>query len=433
VICDAAAVIVSFTLAHYFWSGSWHWIFTELPFSPFLLLLFLVLFYICDLYFPYKFFTPSQTLIDILISVSSGMIIAFSLSYLKRSFAMPRITYFYAAIMLVALVLLIRLVYDLLFRSRLMNKKVLILGTGPLAGELIKCIRLTPYTSMTVAGILSEHEELRRSKFDVPVIGPVRDTVLLTAQHGAQMVIWASDQLDEATEDQITEELLKAKVQVIDAAYLYEKITGEVPHRLLGAGYLMSLMTQVKAKPYLKVKRLMDIVASMLLLVILMPVLVSAILYLGFKEGVPKIFFLQDRVGKNGLYFRLLKLRTMTEVRRGRQSVTEIGKWLRRYRIDEIPQLFNVLKGDMSLIGPRPEIPYFVDRCRKKIPLFDMVFTLNPGITGWAQVKFRYTTSVKDYERKFRFNLYYIKNISLTMDLLILLKTVRVVLLGKGE
>jgi lipopolysaccharide/colanic/teichoic acid biosynthesis glycosyltransferase len=286
---------------------------------------------------------------------------------------------------------------------------------------------------MTVAGILSEHEELRRSKFDVPVIGAAREAVALAAKYGAHMIIWAADQLDDAAEDQITEELLKAKVQVIHAAYLYEKITGEVPHRLLGAGYLISLMNQVKAKPYLKVKRLIDMIASLGLLVILMPVLAAAALYLGFKEGFRKIFFLQNRVGKNGLLFRLVKLRTMTDVRRGRQSVTAIGKWLRRYRIDEIPQLFNVLKGDMSLIGPRPEIPYFVERCRKKIPLFDMVFTLNPGITGWAQVKFRYTTSVKDYERKFRFNLYYIKNISLTMDLLILLKTVRVVLLGKGE
>ncbi|MFA6599584.1 MAG: exopolysaccharide biosynthesis polyprenyl glycosylphosphotransferase [Candidatus Omnitrophota bacterium] len=432
-ICDAAAVIASFTLAHYLRAGSWEWVFVRVPHANFVLIMFMMLFYIVDLYFPFKYFYPAQTMVDICVGVSSGMLIAFSISFLNRSFAMQRVSFFYAAIFLIVLIWVIRMIYDLLFRSRLMSKKVLILGTSLMASELIKCIRQTPHTCMNIAGILTEQEDAKRSKYDVTVVGKVADAVSLIRKLGVQTAIWACEDLDPDLEDQLTEELLRAKVMVIHATYLYEKITGEVPHRRLGTAQLISMVVQVKARSYLKVKRLVDIVAATVLLAVLMPVFLFAVIYLGIREGFPKVFFFQDRIGKDGVPFRLIKLRTMTEVRRGRQVVTEVGKWLRRYRIDEIPQLFNVLKGDMSLIGPRPEIPYFVERCRRKIPLFDLVFTVKPGITGWAQVKFRYTKSVKDYERKFRFNLYYIKNISLTIDLLILLKTVRVVLLGKGE
>jgi len=123
----------------------------------------------------------------------------------------------------------------------------------------------------------------------------------------------------------------------------------------------------------------------------------------------------------------------MTEKGRGVKQVNSFAKWIRRYRIDEIPQLINVLRGEMSLIGPRPEIPYFVERSRKLIPFYDIVFSVRPGLTGWAQVKFRYATSVKDYNKKFRYNLYYLKNVSLLLDVLILLRTVRTVLLGREK
>jgi lipopolysaccharide/colanic/teichoic acid biosynthesis glycosyltransferase len=176
----------------------------------------------------------------------------------------------------------------------------------------------------------------------------------------------------------------------------------------------------------------MDLYFGALLLVFLSPVLLIAATSI-FLSGTSDIFFFQTRIGKNGIPFRVIKLRTMAESQKGNPQVTKLGSLLRKYRIDEIPQLFNVLKGDMSLIGPRPEIPFFVSRCRNEIPFYDLVFSLRPGITGWAQVKFRYTTTAKDYERKFQFNLYYIKNVSFALDLLTILKTIRVILLGKGE
>ena len=136
----------------------------------------------------------------------------------------------------------------------------------------------------------------------------------------------------------------------------------------------------------------------------------------------------------DGKVFKLFKFRTMTGPdATNKQRVIWIGRWLRKFRIDETPQLVNVLKGDMSLIGPRPEIEYFVQKCRGIIPYYDAVFTVRPGITGWAQVKFLHTTEIKDYPRKFCYNLFYLKNLSLQLDLLIVLKTIRVVLLGRGK
>ena len=123
----------------------------------------------------------------------------------------------------------------------------------------------------------------------------------------------------------------------------------------------------------------------------------------------------------------------MSASKRREPKVTSLGRILRKFRIDELPQFLNVLKGNMSLIGPRPETDYFVKHCRRMIPYYDIIFTLRPGISGWAQVNFGHISDFKDYPKKFCFNVYYLKNISLELDLQIFLKTIRIILLGKGK
>jgi lipopolysaccharide/colanic/teichoic acid biosynthesis glycosyltransferase len=114
------------------------------------------------------------------------------------------------------------------------------------------------------------------------------------------------------------------------------------------------------------------------------------------------------------------------------QRITRVGRWIRKWRLDEVPQMLNVLKGDMSFVGPRPERPYFVDQLRKDIPFYDQRFSVKPGITGWAQIKYRYGASKEDALEKLKYDLYYIKNLSLLFDLLIIFETIKVVLFGKG-
>jgi exopolysaccharide biosynthesis polyprenyl glycosylphosphotransferase len=435
ILCDVIAIVTSLVIANYLWCGSWEMVLAKIPHVYFSLAVFLTLFYVFDLYYPYKYFGPAQTLTDVVMSVGIGMIVAAALAYMNRSFAMPRYTFVYAALCLCALIFFIRLVYDIIFKSRLAVKNALIVGSGAMALELDKRIQATPYAPMRVVGMVAQKMEdsgnRNEAKHALPVLGEMAELISLIDRYDVQLVILGETFEGHISDVRMMDRVLQKKIMITSATYLYERLTGETPHRHLSPNYLMGLMSQVRGRAYLKVKRLMDLCFGLLLLVFLSPILLIAGALL-LLTGTSDIFFLQTRIGKNGIPFRVIKLRSMTESQKGIPQVTKLGSLLRKYRIDEIPQLLNVLKGEMSLIGPRPEIPYFANRCRRKIPFYDLIFALSPGITGWAQVKFRYTTSVKDYERKFQFNLYYIKNVSFPLDLLIILKTIRVVLLGKG-
>ena len=154
------------------------------------------------------------------------------------------------------------------------------------------------------------------------------------------------------------------------------------------------------------------------------------------------VFFLQERIGYNMRPFMIWKFRSMhidAEKEGARWAslndarVTRVGRWMRRWRIDELPQLINVIKGDMSLVGPRPERPTYVQCLKERIPYYDLRHTVRQGITGWAQIRFRYAASEEDSHLKLQYDLYYVKNLSLGLDLRILLETIRVIFSGKGS
>jgi exopolysaccharide biosynthesis polyprenyl glycosylphosphotransferase len=189
-------------------------------------------------------------------------------------------------------------------------------------------------------------------------------------------------------------------------------------------------------------KRILDFSVSILVLGFGLPIwLVVAVLIRVTSEG--PVLYRQERVGKHGDRFTMLKFRTMfdgAERNTGPVWATEddprytrIGRWLRRKRVDEIPQFYNVLKGEMSLVGPRPERPYFVDRLSSEIPLYGRRHRVKPGITGLAQVKWKYDESLEDVRQKVKYDLFYIENMSLRMDFKILFQTFRTALLGNGQ
>jgi exopolysaccharide biosynthesis polyprenyl glycosylphosphotransferase len=190
-----------------------------------------------------------------------------------------------------------------------------------------------------------------------------------------------------------------------------------------------------------RIKRLIDIVLTLLILLITLPIILVVILAIKLDSSGP-IFYSQIRTGFNGKPFRVHKFRSMYQdaEKQGVQwackkdsRITKVGHFIRITRIDELPQLWNVLKGDMSLIGPRPERPEFDVQLREKIAYYDVRYLVKPGITGWAQVKYPYGASVEDAYQKVAYDLYYIKNYSLLLDLAIVLKTIRIVFLGKGR
>ncbi|HRW29007.1 MAG TPA: TIGR03013 family PEP-CTERM/XrtA system glycosyltransferase, partial [Emcibacteraceae bacterium] len=189
------------------------------------------------------------------------------------------------------------------------------------------------------------------------------------------------------------------------------------------------------------VKRLFDVLASATLLIVSMPLLLITAIAVKLSSKGP-VFYRQERTGLMGKKFDVLKFRSMTQnaeadgvpqwAQKNDARVTLVGKFIRKTRIDEIPQIFNVLRGDMSFVGPRPERPYFVEQLTQKIPMFDKRHTVKPGITGWAQLNYPYGASEEDSRRKLEYDLYYIKNYSIFLDLLILVQTIRVVLWPDG-
>ena len=230
-------------------------------------------------------------------------------------------------------------------------------------------------------------------------------------------------------------------VRVRDLSAFYERVRGEVPIESLKASWLIYGDGFAQSATRTFIKRTFDVTLSLVLLVLALPVMALAATAI-FLEGRGPVFFLQERVGRGGRLFLCVKFRSMQTDAEGDgvprwasaddARVTRVGRSLRKLRIDELPQLFNVLSGEMSLVGPRPERPSFVAELKKDIRFYDLRHSIKPGVTGWAQIRYPYGSSVEDSQRKLQYDLFYLKNHSLALDVLILMETVRVVLFGEG-
>jgi exopolysaccharide biosynthesis polyprenyl glycosylphosphotransferase len=251
-----------------------------------------------------------------------------------------------------------------------------------------------------------------------------------------------------ATTRQMNPELLKTVTQsemkgvaIYDMPTLYEELTGKIPVKHIPRNWMSyTALRGVRGDLYIRIKQIFDVVLSALGLALALPLLVLVALAIKLDSRGP-VFYRQKRVGLNGRQFDLIKLRSMTTgaesagakwAQENDTRITRIGRVLRKSRIDEIPQMWNVLKGEMSFIGPRPERPEFTIQLLNDIPFYSLRHSIKPGITGWAQVNYGYGASVEDAAEKLQYDLFYIKNLSFFLDLHILIRTIRVVLFGRG-
>lgn len=239
-------------------------------------------------------------------------------------------------------------------------------------------------------------------------------------------------------------ELLDCKLQgirVLDLASHFEQTLGQIRLDSLYAGWLIFGDGFCQGTLRTLIKRLFDIICASILIILALPLMLIAAVLIVLEDGFP-LLYRQERVGLNGRLFNVIKFRSMRRdaekdgkpiwAQAKDNRVTRIGQIIRKLRIDELPQLFSVLKGDMSLVGPRPERPFFVDQLTKEIPFYAVRHSVKPGVTGWAQVRYHYGATVEDSAEKLQYDLYYVKNHSLFLDLVILFETVGVVLTGKG-
>ncbi len=232
--------------------------------------------------------------------------------------------------------------------------------------------------------------------------------------------------------------LLQEGIKFMGIVEFYEKFLGKIPSNKINQPWLVRLDLRFRNPVGLRLKRCLDLIVAVFGLIIAFPLLVLSQILVVIESGFPS-FFTQKRTGFLGKTYTLIKLRTMVKNAEGNGAkwaqhsddrITKVGSFLRKWRIDEIPQFWNVIKGDMSIVGPRPERPEFQEELINKIPHWNCRHLVKPGLTGWAQIKFRYTSDTESSEEKLAYDLYYIKNASILLDIQIILSTLRSVAKG---
>jgi sugar transferase (PEP-CTERM system associated) len=321
------------------------------------------------------------------------------------------------------------------------DERVLVMGTGEAGVSLVRHILKHPEYNMKVVGFLDEHgQDIGKSLVNPQIVGAVSDVEEIVARENVDRVVLSLMERRGGTPVQQLLSLKLAGVSVEDVHSCRERLSGQITLEHLSPSWLILSDGFDKSRILLTAKRTIDILISSLILLLVSPLLPVVALAIYLETGQP-IFFRQKRVGYKGTEFELLKFRSMVQdaekdgprwAAREDSRVTKVGRVLRKTRLDEIPQLFNVFRGEMSLVGPRPERPCFCSVLETKIPYFNLRHSVRPGLTGWAQVRFRYSASLDDAREKLALDLFYVKNLSLTVDLAILFETAKVVLLGRG-
>jgi len=322
------------------------------------------------------------------------------------------------------------------------GEKVLMVGDGPIAQTIQKEIRERHDPTYEIVGyVLRKVEDGDRERNGCPILGEYGSILGLVRAHGIQRVIVA---LPERRGALPVIELLNCRLQgvkVEEGELTYERITGKIAVEKLRPSYLIFSEGFDRSKFNFIFKRTLDILLASVGLALSLPIILLTAIAIKLESRGPVIFS-QARVGKEGRIFNVYKFRSMTadaEKESGPvwattndQRITTVGKYIRKMRIDEIPQLVNVLNNEMSFVGPRPERPFFVEELKREIPYYTERLVVKPGVTGWAQINYRYGASKEDAIEKLQYDLYYIKNKSIFLDVLILFRTVKVVLLGFG-
>jgi sugar transferase (PEP-CTERM system associated) len=334
-----------------------------------------------------------------------------------------------------------RIIYNHILKTRQLDQKIMIIGSGPLAKNIAKEIVERVDTGFKVVGLITDQSERVGEKLENPsIIGDPSQILDIATKERVDRIIVALDERRGRFPDAQLLECKMKGIAIEEGIGFYEHLTGRLQVDSLRPSFLIFSDGFKKWKLTMLTKRVTDFVLSMIALTLFSPfILVISILIKIDSRG--PVFYKQERVGEGGKTFKLLKFRSMVEgaeangpVWAGNDDdrITRIGRWIRKWRLDEIPQMVNVIKGDMSFVGPRPERAYFVEKLRQEIPFYDQRFYVKPGITGLAQVKYQYGASKEDALEKLRYDLYYIKNLSSLFDLLIVFETIKVVLSGKG-
>ncbi|HEX7894969.1 MAG TPA: TIGR03013 family XrtA/PEP-CTERM system glycosyltransferase [Terriglobales bacterium] len=328
-----------------------------------------------------------------------------------------------------------RMIYAWLAQRPYLRERVYVLGTGERAQRLVNGLRTRTELGAEVIGWSGNVEgALTREAIAAHLME-------LIGEHRVHRVIVAMDDRRGTLPVMEMLQLRLNGVHIEEATSWLEKISGRIEVDNLYPSWLIFAEGFRFSATFLLVRRLIAVLASAVLLTVVLPLIPFVILAIKL-DSRGSILYRQRRVGRGGRVFYCYKFRTMRQDAESDTGptwagdddprITRVGKFLRKSRLDEIPQLFNVVKGDMAFVGPRPERPEFVEMLSKVIQYYPVRSAVRPGITGWAQVRYKYGNTIEDSKEKLQYDLYYIKNASLGLDLLIMFQTIKIVLLGRG-
>ena len=318
------------------------------------------------------------------------------------------------------------------------RRQVLILGRGNFAVACWQMLSVEPRMAGRVIGFV---DNITNEPVTQPVVGNFTELPVLVELYKVGLIVVCLDDRRDTLPVDLLLNLRVVGVEVVDGHDLFEKVTGRLSIDSLKPSALIFSGGFKRQAGAMQMKRVVDVAIASLGLLAAAPLFIIVALLIKSDSPGP-VFYRQQRVGLNSRPFTIIKFRSMINdaetsgprwAQENDHRVSRVGRWLRKSRIDEIPQFINVLKGEMSIVGPRPERPVFVKELREQIPYYDLRHTVRPGITGWAQVMFGYAASQKSSHLKFQYDLYYVKNQSIWLDLKTMIKTIGVITMGDGS
>ena len=351
-----------------------------------------------------------------------------------------------SAALAIVLVMLWRSAFDVVTTRLSPRERLLLVGTSPAAIVLARELHERRHElGVNIVGFVDpDPARVGAPVINPGVVGTIDDIPELAARMNVdRVVVSLSDERGKLRMDRLLDVRLRSGVLFDHLASVYEEYTGKIALENLRPSWLVFSTGFRKTRLLMVTKRAFDIVASVAGLILAAPLMLLSTILLKLESPRDPILYHQVRVGLNGQPFTIHKFRSMrsdAEAKTGPvwsagdrdPRITAVGRFMRKTRLDEIPQLWNVLLGDMSLIGPRPERPAFVEQLTKEIPFYGQRHVVKPGVTGWAQVRYTYGASVEDALQKMQYDLYYVKHMSLRFDLLIALETIKTVVLRRG-